>query len=194
MDLYQQALDRFQHFYEQVKETPVNEPAAMTLATVNAQGRPSTRTVLLKGFDRRGFVFFTNLESRKGGHLAENPWAALCFYWDSLAMQVLIEGSTEKVRDQESDEYFSTRPRKSQIGAWASMQSRPLENRATLLARVAAYGARFAGRTIPRPPFWGGIRVVPERIEFWTKKPFRLHDRLVYEKEADIWKVVRLYP
>ena len=167
---------------------------AMTLATVGRDGRPSLRAVLLKGLDERGFVFYTNLESRKAGELHAHPHAALCFYWKSLARQVRVEGSAEAVATAEADAYFASRPRDSQLGAWASDQSRVLDNRAVLEARLAEFTRRFAGAIVERPPFWSGFRVVPERVEFWQERPSRLHDRLLFLREGDGWQRQRLYP
>lgn len=171
-----------------------NDPSAMTLATANAGGVPSARMVLLKGFDDRGFVFYTNLGSRKAAELRNNPNAALCFHWKSLRRQVRIEGAVEPVDDAEADAYFATRPRVSQIGAWASKQSQPLAGRFELEARVAKYTARFGIGSIPRPPFWSGFRVAPQAIEFWEDKPFRLHMRFVYRPTSDGWTVEERYP
>lgn len=195
-DLYQEAIERFQQILERARETNLSEPTAMTLSTADEQGRVSSRTVLLKGCDERGFVFYTNRESRKGEQLAQNPRGALCFYWDPLGEQVLVEGPVVQVDDEESDAYWRTRPRDSQIGAWASQQSRPLESRADFLLAVALYAAKFLGRKVPRPPYWGGYRVQPVRIEFWKSQPFRLHFRSVYRKnESDgNWSLLSLYP
>ena len=167
---------------------------AMTLATTAADGRPSARVVLLKGFDERGFVFYTNLESRKSIELFANPYAALCFLWKSMNRQVRVEGPVERVADGEADAYFASRPRDSQIGAWASDQSRPLENRAELERRVEAYSRRFGESTIPRPAYWSGFRVIPGRVEFWQERPFRLHDRLLFVREGEEWRRERLFP
>ncbi len=194
MDRYREALDRFRKLLDDAKQTDLAEPTAVTVATADATGRPSARTVLLKDFDERGFVFFTNHNSRKGRQLSVNPRAALCFFWQPLQRQVLIEGKIEQVSEKESDEYWSTRSRFSQIGAWASRQSSPLPSRFALLRRVVRLGARYATGTVPRPPFWGGFRLVPERIEFWTNKPHRLHERLLYQKESGDWTVSLLYP
>jgi pyridoxamine 5'-phosphate oxidase len=171
-----------------------NDPNAMTLATATPDGRPSARMVLLKGWDRAGFVFYTNLESRKGGELAGNPHVALLFHWKSLRRQIRIEGAAAPVSSAEADEYFASRPRLSRIGAWASDQSRELPGRATLAARVAALEVRYAVGDIPRPPHWSGFRVAPDAFEFWQDMPFRLHDRTVFTPDGDIWRSVKLYP
>ena len=185
---------RFGELLERARATPLPEPTAMALTTVSAEGRPSTRMVLLKGFDARGFVFFTNLGSRKARDLAQNPWVALCFHWQPLEAQVRIEGPAEPVSEAEADAYFASRPRGSQIGAWASRQSEPLPERTTLEDRVKEIEARYEGQVIPRPPFWSGFRVVPDRIEFWQGMPSRLHDREVFTREGEGWRVEKLYP
>lgn len=167
---------------------------AMVLSTVDPDGRPAGRYVLLKAFDARGFVFYTNLHSRKGRALAANPDAALCFYWAPLEKQVRIEGRAELVSDAEADGYFETRPRESQIGAWASAQSERLESAALLEQRAAEARARFAGRPVPRPPFWSGFRVVPRALEFWARGEGRLNERERYERDGATWARTLLYP
>ena len=166
---------------------------AMTLATSSLDGRPAARVVLLKGLDQRGFVFYTNLESRKSTELAANSHAALCFVWKSLNRQVRVEGTVEAVGDDEADAYFATRPRDSQIGAWASDQSRPLESRAELERRVEMFESRFGGGRVLRPAYWSGFRVVPQRVEFWQERPFRLHDRHLFIREGTGWRRERLF-
>lgn len=184
----------FEAWYSEAEAQETNDPNAMAVATVDREGMPSVRMVLLKGFDSRGFVFYTNLESRKGAHIAANPKAALLFHWKSLRRQVRIEGPVEPVGEEEADAYFASRPRQAQIGAWASDQSRPLTGRFELEKRVARYAAKFAVGKIPRPPHWSGYRVRPERIEFWQHGAFRLHDRLVYHDHDGAWRSERLFP
>lgn len=169
-------------------------PESMALATASPDGAPSARMVLLKGFDARGFVFFTNYGSRKAEELEANPRAALVLHWPVLERQVRIEGSVARISTEESFAYFRSRPRGSRIGAWASEQSHPLESRAALEARVREFDAKFPGDDVPLPDFWGGYRLAPARIEFWQGKANRLHDRLLYEKDGSGWKVTRLYP
>ena len=197
--------DPFTLFAAWLAEAQASEPEdpnAMALATADAAGRPSVRMVLLKAADARGFVFFTNLESDKGKQLAANPQAALCLHWKSLRRQVRVEGRVVPVSEGEADDYFQSRARDSRIGAWASRQSRPMEGRWELEARVAQYVAKFNIGHVPRPPFWSGFRVVPDRIEFWRDRPFRLHERLVFlrdvadptaETHGD-WRTERLFP
>jgi pyridoxamine 5'-phosphate oxidase len=182
-------------FDEAVKSEP-RDPNAMSLATVDPDGMPDVRTVLLKGVDARGFVFYTNTESQKGRELAANPKAGLLFYWKSLNRQVRIRGPVEGVTPEEADAYFATRPKGAQLGAWASQQSRPLESRLAFEKAIAFYGAKYALGTVPRPPHWSGYRVVPISIEFWHDRPFRLHDRIEFRREAPgaPWHKTRLYP
>ena len=193
-------MDPIEHFRtllaaaQSVDRTLLPEPTAMTLATVASDGQPSARLVLLKAVDDRGFVFYTNLRSRKGRELAANPRAALTFHWQPLEVQVRIEGIAEQVDDTEADEYFATRARGSQLGAWASDQSEPLAHDGELDTRFAEAERRFAGRGVPRPPHWSGYRVIPERIEFWRGRPSRLHERRLFEREAGEWREQRLFP
>lgn len=185
---------RFAKIFEQAKKVVFPEPAAVILATAGAEGKPSARVVLLKGFDERGFVFYTNLASQKGKELKANPYAALCFYFPPLYQQVRVEGRVEQVSDAEADAYFATRPRGSQIGAWASKQSAPLASREQLAADFKAVEEKFGDREVPRPPFWSGFRLIPERIEFWESRENRLHDRTVYLCQNSEWILEQLYP
>jgi pyridoxamine 5'-phosphate oxidase len=192
------AHDPFARFHEWMAEAEASEPSeanAMTVATATLDGIPSARAVLLKGVDRRGFVFFTNMESRKAAELAANPRLALLFHWKSLGRQVRIDGRVECVTAAEADAYFVTRPRVSKLGAWASDQSRPLPDRATLERRLADLDKRYPGDDIPRPPHWSGYRVIPHHFEFWQSMDFRLHDRTVYTRTTDgRWMTGKLYP
>lgn len=187
----------FAEWLDEAGRSEPNDPNAMALATADAAGAPSVRMVLLKGVDDRGFVFYTNTESRKGEQLLANANAALCFHWKSLRRSIRVEGRVEQVTDAEADAYFDSRPRESRIGAWASQQSRPLEGRWELEKRVAQFAAKHAIGRVPRPPHWTGFRVLPARIEFWQDRPFRLHDRLLYlrdEAQATGWTTEKLYP
>lgn len=187
-------IQRFLDLFEKAKRQEPGLPEAMALATVDPDGRPSVRMVLLKDADDRGFVFYTNLESRKGVELLGNSHAALLFHWKSLRRQIRIEGPTELVSDEEADAYFASRDRGAQIGAWASEQSRPMAGRFDLEKQVARFTAKHAIGTVPRPAFWSGFRVRPERIEFWSEKKFRLHDREIYIRDNGIWLKERLFP
>ena len=197
-DTNQPAADPFARFAEWMAEAWTHEPAdanAMTLATATPDGVPSARIVLLKDADARGFVFYTNKLSRKGEELAANTRAALLFHWKPLGRQLRIEGWVEHVTDAEADAYYATRPRISRLGAWASDQSRVLPERALLERRLAEYEAKYPGEAVPRPPYWSGYRVIPERFEFWQNMPFRLHDRSTYPRSADGgWLAGKLFP
>ena len=184
----------FQEWYGEAEAKEPNDPNAMALATVGADGQPSVRMVLLKDADPRGFVFYTNYESKKGRQLLETHKAALVLHWKSLGRQVRAEGTVESVSDAEADAYFASRHKSSQIGAWASQQSRPLESRFELEKRAASFAAKYAIGAVPRPPYWSGFRLIPTYIEFWENKPFRLHDRLVYRRAGDGWTTEKLYP
>lgn len=188
---------RFRRALEEAKRVPrdiLPEPTAFALGTVDTTGQPSVRIVLLKHVDVRGFVFYTNYQSRKGRELLASPKAAMCFHWQPLEQQVRVEGSAEPVSDAESNEYFASRARGSQIGAWASIQSEPMANPGDLEARVHEVEQRFADKPVPRPPHWAGFRIVPERIEFWKSMPSRLHVRHLYVRRDDGWEIRRLYP
>ena len=184
----------FESWYAEAKTSELNDPNAVALATADATGRPSVRMVLLKGHDPRGFVLYTNRESRKAGDLAANPNASLLFHWKSLRRQVRIEGAVELASDAESDAYFASRGRDSQLGAWASDQSRPLDTRATFEARFAEMTARFDGQDVPRPPHWGGYRIVPTHIEFWQDRAHRLHERRLFTRVGNDWNEGQLFP
>jgi pyridoxamine 5'-phosphate oxidase len=185
---------RFSEWLAEAEASEPNDPNAMALATVDAAGQPAVRMVLLKGLSADGFVFYTNLESRKADDLAASPRAALLFHWKSLRRQVRVEGQVSLVAEAEADTYFATRPRESQVGAWASDQSRPLQDRATFEARIDAVATRFDGADVPRPPHWSGYRVTPARIEFWSDVPGRLHHRELFARNGDGWQTGLLYP
>ena len=190
-------IERFRSVYALAEETDraiIPDPSAMSLATVENRDQPSVRIVLLKAFDERGFVFYTSFEGRKGRQLLADPKAALCFHWAPLEIQVRVEGTASKVADEEANAYFATRARASQIGAWASRQSEPLETPSALDERVARYEQQFNGKDVPRPDYWSGFRVRPERIEFWKGKPNRLHERHLYTRDGEGWRIETLYP
>ncbi len=184
----------FTAWMEEARQSEPNDPNAMALATVDADGLPDVRMVLLKEATEAGFVFYTNVESAKGVELTQNPKAALVFHWKSLRRQVRARGPVTRVTDAEADEYFASRPRDSRIGAWASQQSRPLESRFAFEKAIASYTAKYAIGGVPRPPYWTGYRIAPVQIEFWHDRPFRLHDRVRFTRTADGWVRTRLYP
>ena len=195
MEVYREALARFREVFARARRAEPSEPTAMILATADGEGRPSARTVLLKGVDERGFVFYTNANSRKGRELQDNPRATLAFFWQSVFEQVLVEGTVKLVSDEESDAYWETRRRESRIGAWASDQSAPLVSREELNARYAEHERRFAGGDVPRPPHWHGYRVEPDRIEFWRPGDHRLNERDCYERtDEGGWRRFLLNP
>jgi pyridoxamine 5'-phosphate oxidase len=193
-DLSPDPIKQFQRWFDAALDANLHEPNAMTVATATPKGHPSVRVVLLKGFDERGFVFYTNYEGRKAGELENNPRCALLFYWGELERQVRVEGRTIRVSGEESDAYYASRPRGSRLGALASRQSRPVEDRTILEQRLRRLKEEYEGREVPRPPYWGGFRVAPETIEFWQGRENRLHDRLIYRRDNGGWKIERLQP
>jgi pyridoxamine 5'-phosphate oxidase len=193
-DAEEDPVEQFRRWFDEALAANLHEPNAMTLATATPDGRPSARTVLLKGFDERGFVFYTNYEGRKARELEINPHCALVFYWGELERQVRMEGRAGRIPEEESDAYFEVRPRGSQLGAWASEQSRPVRDREALEDRLRELEAEYEGREVPRPPFWGGYRVEPETMEFWQGRENRLHDRLIYRRSNGLWRRERLQP
>ncbi len=184
----------FDEWFAEARASEINDPEAMALATTDERGRPSVRMVLLKDHGERAFTFYTNLDSRKGAELAANPHAALLFHWKTLRRQVRIEGAAAPVPDAQADAYFASRSRDSQLGAWASDQSRPLDRRETFEARFEEMTRRFAGQAVPRPPRWSGFRLKPDHIEFWTDRPHRLHERRLFTREGSNWSEGLLYP
>jgi pyridoxamine 5'-phosphate oxidase len=184
----------FDQWFAEAREAEINDPEAMALATADVHGQPSVRMVLLKGYGPDGFVFYTNEQSAKGEQLAESPKAALLFHWKALRRQVRIEGTVERASDADADAYFATRARDSQLGAWASDQSRPLDSRETFEERFEQVKRQFEGKDVPRPPRWGGYHVIPARIEFWIDRPYRLHERRLFTRSADGWSEGLLYP
>lgn len=187
-------IKRFHEVFGRARTSDDELPERACLATAAADGWPSARMVLLKKADEHGFVFYTNVESQKGRELAENPRAALCFHWVAIGEQVRVQGTVEKVSDEEADAYFATRDRLSQVGSWTSKQSRKIESRDAVMRAFSALKLQYKSGPVPRPPYWTGYRIIPRRIEFWKNQPYRLHDRWLYTREGDGWKIVRLWP
>lgn len=187
-------IEKFAQWFGEAQTSGMKEPTAMTLATATPEGKPSARIVLLKGYDERGFSFYTNFTSRKGEEMLENPHAALAFYWPVLDKQIRIEGTLSPVTDAEADLYFASRERHRQAGAWASLQSKPLDRRETLMQRVEAVEQQYEGRDIPRPPHWSGMRLTPQTIEFWHQRDARLHEREIFTRAGHGWEHTLLYP
>lgn len=194
MSLYVEALQKFRHIFAQAQELELTYPNAMTLATADASGRPDARVLLLKEQDERGFVFYTNMRSAKAQALSDNPQATLLFYWEALKQQIRIQGEIETVTDAEADAYWVTRPLESRIGGWASHQSQVLERRLDLENRYSMIEAQYDDGNVPRPPHWSGYRLLPDYFEFWEERPFRLHNRLCYEKQGENWRKFLLNP
>jgi pyridoxamine 5'-phosphate oxidase len=193
--VYPNPFVQFRQWFDQALAAQLPEPNAMTLATATRAGQPSARMVILRGFDERGFVFYSDYESRKGKELAENPWASLVFYWVELHRQIRIEGTVEKISEQESDVYFQTRPAGSRLATWASQESQIISSRAVLESRMQELEAHYRDQPIPRPPYWGGYRVLPNAFEFWQSRPNRLHDRVLYSRQSNSsWLIQRLSP
>lgn len=194
-DLSADPMEVFEEWFKQATELEVHEPNAMTLATISSEGHPYQRTVLLKAFDKRGFTFFTNYQSRKASHIAANPSVCMLFPWVSLERQVIVQGRAEKISTAESLKYFTTRPRESQIGAWVSNQSEVIPSRKILLQKLDEINTKFQGKEVPLPSFWGGYRVIPQTIEFWQGGPARVHDRFLYKRQDNgDWSIHRLSP
>jgi len=192
----QDPIELFAAWFAEAKASPLLDPTAMALATASRDLMPSVRMVLLKQFDHEGLVFYTNLTSAKARDLQENPQASVCFHWDTLKRQVRVAGAVEPVSDTEADAYFASRPRESQLGAWASLQSQPMKERVEFETRLKQVTQQYEGKTIPRPPHWSGFRILPTHVEFWSDRPFRLHDRLVYTRKNPqaAWQTQILYP
>lgn len=194
-EVHPNPFEQFKTWFNQALAAQLPEPNAMTIATATTDGKPYARIVLLKDYDERGFVFYTNYESHKGQQLVQNPWGAIAFWWAELERQVRIQGRVEKVSEVESDEYFQSRPKGSQLGAWASNQSQVIDSREVLERRLEQLKEEYENKQVPRPPHWGGFRVIPDEIEFWQGRPSRLHDRLLYRRSEDgSWKIQRLAP